>query len=153
MNWNYMQPVRIRFGNGLTSYLPEEIKILNGQNGLLITSASFVKKGLPEKLCKMSGGTIKHVYGHVSANPDIMECEACTQMLRENSCDFVVALGGGSVMDCAKAAATLCLTDEPVENYLATGKRSTSTFAAYCHTNHRRDRKRDYLCVSPVRPP
>ena len=122
MNWNYMQPVRIRFGNGLTSYLPEEIKILNGQNGLLITSASFVKKGLSEKLCKMSGGTIKHVYGHVSANPDIMECETCTKILRENSCDFVVALGGGSVMDCARAAATLCLTDEPVENYLATGK-------------------------------
>ena len=122
MNWNYMQPVRIRFGNGLTSYLPEEIKILNGRNGLLITSASFVKKGLSEKLCKMSGGTIKHVYGHVSANPDVMECETCTKMLRENSCDFVVALGGGSVMDCAKAAATLCLTNELVENYLMTGK-------------------------------
>lgn len=122
MNWNYMQPVRIRFGNGAISCLPEEVKALNGQNGLLITSASFAKRGLAEELCRMSGGTIKHLYAQVSANPDVMECEACIKILRDNSCDFVVALGGGSVMDCAKAAATMCLTNEPVENFLAVGK-------------------------------
>lgn len=122
MNWTYKQPVRIRFGNGIISCLPEEIKALGGKNGVLITSASFVRRGMAEAICTASGGTLKHVYGKVSANPDVAECNECAQLMRDNSCDFVVALGGGSVMDCAKAAASICLTDEPIENYLATGK-------------------------------
>lgn len=122
MIWEYQQPVRIRFGNGMISRLPEEISALRGKNGLLVTSASFVKRGMADQLCKASDGAISHVYGQVSANPDVTECDACARLLRENGCDFVVALGGGSVMDCAKAAATICLTDEPIANYLATGK-------------------------------
>ena len=122
MNWNYIQPVRIRFGNGMIRVLSEEIAALNGQNGLLITSPSFVKRGLADELRESSGGTLKYIYSDVSPNPDVTECNACAELLKEKSCDFVVALGGGSVMDCAKAAATVCLTDCPVECLIGQGK-------------------------------
>ena len=46
MNWNYMQPVTIRFGNGRIKGLAEEVKALGGNRGILITSPSFVKRGL-----------------------------------------------------------------------------------------------------------
>lgn len=117
-----MQPVRIRFGNGMISVLSEEITALNGRSGLLITSPSFVKRGLADELCKSSGGTLKYIYSNISANPDVTECDACAGLLKKNSCDFVVALGGGSVMDCAKAAATICLTDNSVECLIGQGK-------------------------------
>lgn len=122
MAWNYKQPVVIRFGNGMIKQLPDAVKELGGKVGLLITSASFVKRGVADAICKASDGLLTGVYGKVSANPTVEECNECTQVLRDKKCDFVVAMGGGSVMDCAKAAATMCLTDEPVENYLATGK-------------------------------
>lgn len=122
MDWNYMQPVRIRFGNGMIRMLPEEIYAFGGSNGMLITSPSFVKSGLAGELCKASGGTLRHIYSDVSPNPDVIECDACARLLWEESCDFVVALGGGSVMDCAKAAATVCLTEHPVEHYIEQGK-------------------------------
>ena len=118
MDWNYAQPVRIRFGNGIRKTLAEEIASLGGRRGLLVTSPSFVRRGVARELCDASGGTLRHVYSEVSANPDVTECDACVRLLKEHSCDFVVALGGGSVMDCAKAAATFCLTRHPAGHFL-----------------------------------
>lgn len=117
-----MQPVRIRFGNGMIRVLSEEIAALGGRNGLLVTSPSFEKRGVADELCKSSGGTLKYIYSNVSANPDVAECDACAGLLKEKSCDFVVALGGGSVMDCAKAAATVCLAGCPVAHLMGQGK-------------------------------
>ena len=44
-------------------------------------------------------------FGDVSPNPDVTEVDACAEIIRQNDIGFVVALGGGSPMDCAKAAA------------------------------------------------
>ena len=46
-------------------------------------------------------------YAEVSPNPTVQECDACVALIRRHRCDFVVALGGGSAMDCAKAAANI----------------------------------------------
>lgn len=122
MYWDYKQPVRVKFGKGMIGCLCEEIEALGLKCGLLVTSPSFVKRGKADEVCQMSGGAIKHVFSGVSANPDVSECDACANLLREKKCDFVVALGGGSVMDCAKAAATFCLSDKPSTAYLGTGE-------------------------------
>ena len=118
MNWNYMQPVTIRFGNGRIKGLAEEVKALGGNRGILITSPSFVKRGLAAKVQKESEGLICVIYGGVSPNPDIKECEACISMINDHEYDFVVALGGGSVLDCAKAAAVMCQEERPVKAYM-----------------------------------
>jgi alcohol dehydrogenase class IV len=39
-------------------------------------------------------------------------------MIRAHNCDFVVAVGGGSVLDCAKAAAVMCTAEYPVRAYM-----------------------------------
>lgn len=122
MTWDYMQPVRIIFGNGTVNRLSEEIVKMNGNNGLLITSVSFEKRGIAEHIRQISAGRIGQCYCHVSANPTVEDCDQCADMLRQHHCDFVVAMGGGSVMDCAKAAATFCLTNNHSTDYLGTGK-------------------------------
>jgi len=51
------------------------------------------------------------VFDRIMANPlksTIMEGAACA---RENGCDFIVALGGGSVMDASKAIAAMATND------------------------------------------
>ena len=55
-NWQYTQPVRIIFGNGMRKYLTDEIRSLGGVNGILITSASFAKRGLAKQIVKDSKG-------------------------------------------------------------------------------------------------
>ena len=118
MNWNYMQPVTIHFGEGKLAQLPEEVRGLGKTRGILITSPSFERRGLVSKITEESGGLIVCNYAKISPNPQVAECEECIRLIRENACDFVVALGGGSVMDCAKAAAVMSTADLPVDAYM-----------------------------------
>lgn len=118
MFWNYTQPVTIRFGNGRISELGKEIIGLGGSKGILITSRSFEKRGFIQKIIDDSNNLIKVAYSQVSPNPDITECEDCVKLIRDNQCDFVVALGGGSVLDCAKAAAVFAKGTLPSATYM-----------------------------------
>ncbi len=120
--WEYQQPVRILFGPGTLSQLGDEIKSMGGRRGLLVTSPGFVRRGLAKQIVNQSSGLLIDIFSHVSPNPTVDDCDACCQVLRRQKCDFVVAVGGGSVMDCAKAAATLSLQSESSTAYVGTGK-------------------------------
>lgn len=119
MNWNYEQPVRIRFGSGVTNGLAEEIRNLGGQRGILVTSPSFVRRGVADEIVNACDGLLTTVFSHVSPNPEVTECDECAALIREEHCDIVVALGGGSVMDLAKAAATFSLTSSVATDFLS----------------------------------
>ncbi len=119
--WNYEQPVKIIFGKGTVKQLTNAAALAGGSKGLLVCSPFFVRSHMAEKILAESNGAIVGVYGNVSPNPDVTEVDACAAMLRDLKADFVIALGGGSVMDCAKAAATICLTDDPISKYHGTG--------------------------------
>lgn len=112
MMWKYRQPVEIIFGNGSISKLKDYI---HGENGLLITSSSSIKRSLDQKLIHLTEGKIKYVYYEVSSNPDIKQCQACLDMMKHHSIDFVVALGGGSVIDFAKVISVAILNNEITE--------------------------------------
>ena len=49
-------------------------------------------------------GVLTGIYSQVSPNPEVAEVDACAKQIRESEIDFLVALGGGSALDCAKAA-------------------------------------------------
>lgn len=122
MNWNYEQPVSIIFGNGRIKELNEVIKKVGGSNGLLVIPEYFVKSGVADKIKELSDKTITAVFTDVSPNPDVTEVDKCADVIRKNNCDFVVAVGGGSIMDCAKAAATISTVDDTIRSYHGTGK-------------------------------
>lgn len=118
MEWTYRQPVEIHFGRGKLDYLPKAIRKTGGRRGLLVTSPSFVRRGIAAHLMELCSDTLVGVYSNVSPNPDVAECDACADMLRRERCDIVVAVGGGSVIDCAKAAAAICRGTAPAAGYL-----------------------------------
>ncbi len=117
MEWIYSEPVRIVFGKGKLSELSNEIKKIDGQKGLIISSPSFVKNGLINKILQ-ANPSIKVVFSEVAPNPDVQECDTCSELIQKNNCDFVIALGGGSVIDCAKAAASFSTTNIKALEYL-----------------------------------
>lgn len=88
---------------------------------MLVTSPSFVRRGMAGKIKKYSEGLLVDVFSGVSPNPDVCECDALCDSLRRAGADFVVALGGGSVMDCAKAAAVFALSSRSSRDYLEDG--------------------------------
>lgn len=122
MNWEYLQPVKIWFGNGSRKRIREAAEAIGCKNGLLVSDPFFLSSGLAEQLVSESGGVLNGIYGEVSPNPDVKEVDACAAIIRENKHGFVVALGGGSALDCAKAAASICMTEDSIRKYHGTGE-------------------------------
>ncbi len=119
--WLYAQPVTILFGEGKVSELANLAEKVKATKGLLISDPFFVQNGLAEQIKASAKGTITHIFSELSPNPDVAEVDACSIMIRDNGIEFVVALGGGSALDLAKAAATVCLTGDSITKYHGTG--------------------------------
>lgn len=110
MNWFYEQPVKIFFGNNSTDKLAE---LVNGRKTLLVTSPHFTKSGTAGDISKKLGNCL--IFDKVSPNPDAEEVNACAKILRDNKIECIAALGGGSVIDLAKAAS---LGKEDISGYI-----------------------------------
>ena len=72
---------------------------------LFVTDKNLRGLGLTEALEKTlsDGGLGVVVYDEVLPNPTISQIEAGLEVYKKESCDSIIALGGGSVMDCAKS--------------------------------------------------
>lgn len=122
MVWEYLQPVTIRFGEGVVGELKQVAGELGCHRGLLVSDPFFMKSGLAEKIVGSSEGALIGIYSEVSPNPEVAEVDACAQKIREEKADFLVALGGGSALDCAKAAGSICFTEDTIRKYHGTGE-------------------------------
>lgn len=118
MQWEYRQPVVIHFGNGKLAQLSDEIDALGGTRALLVTSEGFVKRHVVSAIVDDCEGRIAAVYPDVKPSAPYQECQACVDLIKGKDCDIVVALGGGSVMDTAKAAACICTGTRTVHSFL-----------------------------------
>lgn len=121
MTWDYLQPVKIHFGKGRLWEIKTIAKELGLTRGLLVAGPFFFRSGLAEKIIRESEGMIVASFGEISPNPDVTEVDACADVIRRENIGFVVALGGGSPMDCAKAAASVALTEDSIRKYHGTG--------------------------------
>ena len=120
--WNYSQPVKIIFGNGQVEEIKNIMNIEGWENGLIVAAPNFISSGLTAKLIEESKGRLSGVFADFSPNPDVTEVDACAALIRKNGHGCVVALGGGSAMDLAKAAASSALAGDSIKNYHGTGK-------------------------------
>lgn len=119
--WNYTQPVDIKFGNGIISELNQILNGMNVSNGLIVCQDIFIENGLVDRIKEASGGLITGTFSKVDNNPTVKNVDECADILRNMKADFIIALGGGSVLDCAKAAGSVCLTEDSINKYFGTG--------------------------------
>lgn len=123
MEFNYKQPVEIEFGNGKIKKLKKYIKERNYKKGMLICSKFFIKSGQADDILKDSEGTIINIFSNIEANPTVQNVDECAKLIKANNIEFLVAIGGGSVLDCAKASGSICLTDDSISEYHGTKKK------------------------------
>ncbi|MGQ9497749.1 MAG: iron-containing alcohol dehydrogenase family protein [Desulfotomaculales bacterium] len=119
MLFDILLPGRILFGPGSTYRLGEEAGRL-GHRGLMVTGKKSLKEtGNFERVTRpLTDARIELVfYSEVEPEPTVDTVEEVRALLRESGCTFVVGVGGGSVLDVAKAAAGLVGEDEPVQAY------------------------------------
>ncbi len=117
MNWNYTQPVEIIFKTGGLNELGALCTARGYSTGVLVCDPFFVGSGLADRTVAASGGRLVAIYSDVTPNPRTTEVDACAALLRKTGADFAVALGGGSSIDCAKAACAIAGAAKPVAAY------------------------------------
>lgn len=85
--------------------IPPILKELGIDSVLVVTDKQLSEAGLSEPLehlLKVSGFNLE-VYGETQANPTVHNIEGALKKYHEGNCQAIVAFGGGSSMDCAKA--------------------------------------------------
>jgi len=106
-NFTAYNPVKLHFGKDALEKLPEEVAGL-GNKVLLLTGKGSVKKyGYYDAVAgqlKTAGKEIVE-YSGIKANPIVDDAEKAVALARKHQIDFVLALGGGSVIDTAKLVA------------------------------------------------
>ena len=120
INFNYFLPVNIAFGSGKVLETGELTKPY-GKKALIVTGRSSAKKsGLYDKVANsLSKAGIDHVlFDKVVQNPLTTTAMEGADFAKANGCDVVVAIGGGSIMDCAKAIAFLSINDGDINDYI-----------------------------------
>lgn len=122
MNWFYTEPVDIIFGN---DKIKDLFNILNGlglKDGLLVADPIFIQNGLASSVIEYSKGLLVKTFSNITPNPTVVSVDECADIIRDNNLQFVVALGGGSSLDCAKAAASVAKTKDSIVLYHSEGK-------------------------------
>lgn len=106
-NFVYYNPTKIYFGNEQLANLADEVKT-RGNHVLLVYGGGSIKKnGVYDSIMKVLDGAGISVteFQGVEPNPQYSTVNRAASVCRENSCDVVVAVGGGSVIDAAKVIA------------------------------------------------
>ncbi|MGI6297904.1 MAG: iron-containing alcohol dehydrogenase family protein [Saccharofermentanales bacterium] len=121
MKWHYQQPVEIYFGNDERFRLGEIAEKLGVTKAVLVCDRILATNGTVQDLIDRTGNLIAAVYDKGKPNPTVKNVDECAELIRSAKADFVVAIGGGSSMDCAKAAAVVAPLAESITVYHGTG--------------------------------
>ncbi len=97
---------RLAFGAGALSSLPSELAMLGVDRPLLISDRGLERVGTVAAALRLLPGTVAQ-YLDVPENPTAAAVDAGYARYKSGTCDGIVALGGGSVIDTAKMVAAL----------------------------------------------
>jgi len=104
-NYEFYCPVKINSGSRALEHLPVELDALNAGKPLILTDRVVAKKGLIRKIrgaFKDSGITLS-IFDGIPPVPDLKLLRSLMNNYRDTGCDSIIAVGGGVVVDTAKA--------------------------------------------------
>lgn len=133
-NFNFYMPTKVLFGAGKLSELHSEN--LPGKRALIATSnGTSVKKygylASVEKELNLAG--VEHIlFDEIRSNPTKENVMDGAKAMKDNGCDFIIALGGDSVMDCSKCIALMATNPGDIWDYSlsAAGGKKAAEFDA-----------------------
>lgn len=116
-NWNY--PTPIRFGAGRIKEIGEACKEIGITKPLLVTDKGLASMEITTNTLELlkEAGLENAIFSNVDANPTDKNVEEGVQFYREGGFDGVVAFGGGSGLDVAKAIAFMAGQTRPMWDF------------------------------------
>ena len=112
-------PQNIIVGRGSMAKLPEAAKKMNGTRAMIISGPTLNKMGVVQKAAGYlrEAGIESTVFTDVEANPSVDTVEKAAAEFKKSGADFIVALGGGSPMDVAKAVGVVARYGGSITEY------------------------------------
>lgn len=116
---NYYLPPRIEFGQDATKNLAHHVRTFNGKKPFIVSDAGIEKAGiLHQAITPLEDASIPYTtYVDIQPNPTDTSILQGAEVYQQQKCDVVIAVGGGSVMDAAKAIRILTTHEPPLEPY------------------------------------
>ena len=118
--FTYCNPTKLYFGEGSLKYLKEELPKYGSNVVLIYGGGSIKKNGIYDavvEILKENGKCVAEIDG-VMPNPTLAKLYEGVQIARDHQADFLLAVGGGSVCDYAKAVAvSVHCQEDPWEKY------------------------------------
>lgn len=154
-------------GAGAINSIAEEAKGRGFEKALVVTDPDLIKFNVTSKVTKVldDAGLAYEVYSDVKANPTIENVQTGVEAFKQSGADYMIAIGGGSAMDTAKAIGIIINNPEfadvrSLEGEAPTKKAAVPTFAVpttagtaaevtinYVITDVEKNRK--FVCVDP----
>ena len=126
MEFSYFLPVNIQFGWNKVDSVADFVAPY-GKKALIVTGRTSAKKsGLYDRVvAKLEAAHIDFVlFDQVDANPLTTTALDGAAVAKTESCDVVIAIGGGSIMDCAKGIAFMAVNEGDINDYIFNRKTS-----------------------------
>lgn len=119
--FEFSLPTKLIYGIGVLDSIAGAVSGFKNRKALLVTDEILVKVGPVDKVkqgFEKAGISIVSVFDQVPPNSTLKTVEACAALGKENNCDMVIAVGGGSVIDTAKVANLLMTKGGKVRDHM-----------------------------------
>ncbi len=125
-SFDYHPLTRVVFGPGALARLGEIVRDMGGRRVLVITDPGLKEAGHPQRAAEFlrAARLVVDVFDGVEENPSDRHVEAGLAAARRHQADFLVAVGGGSSMDCVKGVNFLLTNGGRMADYRGFGKAS-----------------------------
>lgn len=118
--WIYNQPTRICFGLGSREKLSDIVGQL-GKRPVLVSDRALQHLDSVTELAQRLGPNTRTFFD-VEPNPTVASVDALAKLICEAQCDVVVAVGGGSSLDCGKVAGAIAVQGGTARQYHSEGR-------------------------------
>lgn len=112
---NYVTQIQIDFG--ALQLLKAECERVGIQRPLIVTDAGVKTVGILDKALAALPGVQVSVFDQTPSNPTEAAVRAAAALYKQDGCDGLIALGGGSSIDCAKGVAIAATHEGPLKTY------------------------------------
>jgi 4-hydroxybutyrate dehydrogenase len=112
---NYITQIQIDFG--ALQLLKSECERVGINHPLIVTDAGVKAVGILDKALAALPGLTVSVFDQTPSNPTETAVRAAAAIYKQNGCDGLIALGGGSSIDCAKGVAIAATHEGPLKTY------------------------------------
>lgn len=103
--WKFHQPVNVIFGEGEIANIGTYLNEYGLNRAFLVADSFLVESGAAGTMERAAAGKIVGISSDVEPNPTIKNVEDVVKKVNQVNADCIIAFGGGSAVDCAKAAA------------------------------------------------